>query len=148
METAYEVILNNNERVMQDMYGNLNTHSLMYKDECIFDGELHSNSAVDFSNCTSLFPNMHKYSQEQWRSMIEQMYREYADCTPRFSRHLNFVTGDKFDNAGHLDFHHRRMILDMFIVFGYHEKLFSWNNPTHFMLRVCDNCVVYRDWMV
>ena len=54
METAYEVILNNNERVMRDMYGNLNTHCLMYKDECIFDGELHSNSAVDFSNCTSL----------------------------------------------------------------------------------------------
>ena len=29
METAYEVILNNNERVMRDMYGNLNTHCLI-----------------------------------------------------------------------------------------------------------------------
>lgn len=151
METAFELIMSLEESTLSKMYGDLKNHRLMYKDTCIYDGEFHDNSILFFTEDMKLFPNQRSYTQEEWVAMISTMYVNYANCIPKKCNHLNFIPAQRDDLETlycFRDFHHRRIILDLFILFGYHARLFSWNNSKHFMHRVCDNCVVYRDWVV
>lgn len=151
METAFEMIMSLSETDLAGMYGDLEHHRLMYKGSCIYDGEFHDTSILQFPEDVKLFPNQHKYTQEEWVSMIATMYGNYANCIPKRCSHLNFIPAHR-DELETLycfrDFHHRRIVLDLFILFGYHAKLFSWNNPNYFMQRICDNCIVYRSWVI
>ena len=148
METAFEIILKNSESVLSGLYGDLDNHRLKYKGKCIYDGEFHTNPLADFPAGIELLPKVHKYNQDEWVALLAAIYDAYKECTPKRNKHLNFISGDTYTNSGYPDFHHRRVILDMFIVFGYHMKLFSWNNPKYFMLRACEGCVVYKRWVI
>lgn len=151
METAFEVIMQLSEQQLACVYGDLKNHCLMYKNICLYDGTFHDNGLVDFSNIAALIPYQHVYTQPQWENLMRAGYMSYVSAYPKRCRHLNFLPADKdsfdwFYTAD--DFHHARVTLDLLILFAYHGELFAWDNPKHFMTRVCDGCVVLRDWVV
>lgn len=151
METAFELITNLEEYQLRNVYGDLNNHKLYYKGQCIYDGVFHENSLIDFTNVTQLLPNEHRYTQSEWSKTLADMYSAYYNCRPQHCRHLNFcpIELEKLDDTIiSCDFHHRRVILDMFIIFGYHRGLFEWKNSDYFMVKVHNNCVVFKDWLV
>lgn len=151
METAFELIMQLSEEQLARVYGDFQHHRIMYKSTILYDGEFHENGLLDFSSVKALIPYQHTYSQEQWIGLMRTAYASYASEYPKRCRHLNFIPADKesfelFYPAW--NFHHARVALDILVVFAYHEGLFIWDNLKLFMLKVCDNCVVLRDWVV
>ncbi len=151
METAFELIMQLSEEQLARIYGDFQNHRVMYKNVCLYDGIFHENGLINFSNVKTLIPYQHVYTQNQWTNLVESAYQAYISEYPKRCRHLNFVPADRntFDMFYPAwNFHHARVTLDILIVFAYHTGLFTWNNPSHFMVKICDGCIILRDWVL
>ena len=151
MATAFELVLNNNEKTLAHVHGDLNAHKLFYRGKCFYDGSFYNTSLADFSQVTELLPEQHKYSQDEWISILDTMNCAYRNTIPRRCKHKNFITTNTAElayTAYSNDFHHMRVCMDAFIIFGYHAQVFTWDNEQYFMQKVGDGCVVFKKWMI
>ena len=147
METAYDIILSLSEEELAGVHCNLDKHIVYYKSKIIFDGHCFCN----MQNAAMLneLPLI-KIVKGDWTKDIVNLYVSYSLSYPKHCRYSNFIHS-RLSEEDFLfapdNYHSTRVALELFIIFHCTLKDITWPYGRHFMHKVCEDCIIKRNWL-
>lgn len=148
--TAYGLILSFPENELAPLRCDLKNKKIFSRDKVIFsDGNFHDCGGADVLNALPLIDSR-RLPEVVWIKEIQELHAQFQNCFPkRLRRHVNFYPNLNLcpdENTG-LDFHRRRLALELYILLHASLGNFEWKNQKHFMKVVAPDCVIYYNWI-
>lgn len=150
-DTAYQIILSFPEDELVNLWCDLANRIIFSRDKIIFsDGIFHDCGGAEILNSVPLIDN-EQISEDVWKLQIEKLFSRLQNSFSLYQpKYKNFyVTKIPCTNEHTgMDYNHRRLSLELYIMFHAIYKNFKWDNPEHFMQIVANDCVIYKNWLI